>query len=180
MTRDHKYIGPAKFISGRGTTKNRLAKAERNSILDINTSFSLNRKEARDSYNEKFGLRFDDPSLDDEFERIFQDAISQGKDSVAVPTKLALAFVIRPRGRGKGRKHPPKERAAARIERSAVSQANRRWAELVNERPTTSKHAKHQAATEAQATFGRLARVGVETIKHKMNLKEGQTALKRR
>jgi hypothetical protein len=151
---------------------------EKQAVSDINQVFNLNRKEARESYKEEFGRRIDDPSIDDELESFFVDAVTDGKDIVAVPARLALALVLRPRGRGRGRQRPPKEIAAARLERSAISFANRRWAELAQSQH--SKAAKHQAAQEAHAKFGRVARVGMETIKHKMNLKKGKAALTRR
>jgi hypothetical protein len=147
-------------------------------VLDIDIAFRLNRRLAREQYNKKFGRRIDDPAIDDEFERAYIDAITDGNDTVAVPARLALAFVMRPRGRGRGRKHPPKEIAAVRIEQSAISFANRRWAELTDDLPT--KVARLKAAEEAHAKFGQTARVGVETIKSKMNLTKGRAALERR
>jgi hypothetical protein len=143
--------------------------SESERVTHIYVGFSRNRKEARDRYREEFGRKIDDPSIDEELQGIFADAVIEGKDIVSVPVGLALALVLRPRGRG--RRRPPKERRAVRAEGLAIGFANERWAELVaDSRP--SKQAKHTAAQQAHKQFGRTARVGVETIKSRMRLKK--------
>ena len=145
-------------------------------IQDILFAFSLNRKEARDLYFQEFGRRVNDTAIDDEFAAMFSNAMGEGQEAFTVPLHLALAMILRPRDQGHGRQRPPKEVAAARIEKFAISGASKRWAQLI-EAGVPSKQARHKAAEELQQKWGRLARVGVTTIESKMNLRKGRTLL---
>ena len=136
-------------------------------------------KEARALYAETYGRAVDDPASEAELDQILQKHnFSRSGDVVPVPAELLLAFVLRPRGRGQGRKRPPKEALVKHLNARAVSDASIDWARRIAA-GESSKRAKHNAAVKARArTYG--CDLSINTIKLRMRLAKGRLSFKKR
>jgi hypothetical protein len=117
----------------------------------------------------------EDRIIDDELEALFRDQ-DHDLTEVHVPARIVLGLILRPRGQGRGRARPEKERLARRQADSVIQKASRRWAELIAE-GIPSKQAKHRAATEVEPklkTTYKYSGLSLATLKVRMNLSRGK------
>jgi hypothetical protein len=70
------------------------------------TAHVLNTEDARKAYAEEYEFTHDDPRVEQELERLLDDALSYDppRTKAEVPLHLLLALVLRRRGRGRPRK----------------------------------------------------------------------------
>jgi hypothetical protein len=133
----------------------------------------LDRKRARSLYAEHYGRATDDRAIDEDLHDVLRHHdFDEAGEHIAVPAELVLGFVLRPRGKGRGRKHsrPPLERWPQRFRVLAVKLASKRWRELVAT-GVHSKPARHTAAVEVQKDFAKTARISVRWLEENMRLK---------
>jgi hypothetical protein len=135
------------------------------------------RVEARKRYRASFDVAIDDPAIDEELHLVARWHDFDKGDRIAVPARLVLALILRPRGKGEGRKRPPQERWTRRLNDRVVRQANLYWAEFVDEDKEDRKKAKRNAAQKAYNEFRRGAIQPIilpGTIKKRMRIGAGR------
>ena len=127
-------------------------------------------KEARELYRETYHRDIADPAIEDDLHQILDKHDFKRGDLVPVPAELLLAFVLRPHGRGKGRKRPPKEKMRKRWDDLVVEHASTLWRQKIDA-GVKSKVARDDAAEQAyHRVWGH--GLNISTIRTRMRLRQ--------
>ena len=87
-------------------------------------------KEARALYQETYRRKIEDRAIEAALHQVLREQDFHSGDMVTVPAQLVLAIVLRPRGKGRGKKRPPikdVERWIQHAREFAVSLASEGW-----------------------------------------------------
>ena len=122
---------------------------------------------AREDYLQQFKVAFKDSGIDQEFRRLFEDALDKRKTEVAIPINVALALALRSGGRSKG--HPVRH-ATRRYQKNLLELAEQNWAE--NAKKMKRGEAKKKAAEDALKFYGTTRpRINLTTLLDRMGRK---------
>ena len=131
---------------------------------------------AGQAYLEAFGIGVKDGGIDEQFRKLFEEALGQRKAEVEIPIRLALAMALRSGGRPRGNRRKP---AVARgAEQMLLNMAERLWAENRAQNKMKPKaerltrgELKRNAAEAAHAKYGKRARIDIATALDRMGRK---------
>lgn len=121
-------------------------------------------KRAQDAYAQRFAHPINDPSINEELERLVVGAIEEGNDVVEMPAHLALALWLRSGGRGRGRR--PQGTWERRFNDLAVRVARRIKNGLVADGMQPGTAGEKAAAQAKEKVY---CRISAATILDRMN-----------